>query len=83
MSIGGPHEVLPPHGFVDLAFEEDDGWVLMDYKTDRVAEDVTPVATRYERQIGAYQEAIGASGVAVKGAGLWFSATGAVWFPSA
>lgn len=36
-------------GVVDLAFEEEDGWVVVDYKTD-----VKPDLDAYERQVRAY-----------------------------
>jgi hypothetical protein len=47
-------------GFVDLLFEDDDGLVIVDYKTDRIpsAGAVQAVATRYLPQIAAYSAAI-------------------------
>ena len=63
-------------GFVDLAFEEEDGWVIVDYKTDRVAGKTTTLLSRYRPQLNAYRSALSAAGVAVKDAGLWFSETG-------
>jgi ATP-dependent exoDNAse (exonuclease V) beta subunit len=45
-------------GIVDLAFEEDGRWLVVDYKTDReLAEDPEGNA-RYTRQVGAYAAAI-------------------------
>ena len=42
-------------GFVDLLFEEDDGLVIVDYKTDSVEpEDVEDAANRYSLQAGSY-----------------------------
>ncbi len=42
-------------GVVDLAFKEEEGWVLVDYKTDR---DVSPSAlSRYLPQLEAYRRA--------------------------
>ena len=47
------------HGFIDLLFEEDDGLVVVDYKTDAVTEAQLPeVVDRYRLQGGAYAHAI-------------------------
>ena len=56
------------HGFIDLLFEEDDGLVVVDYKTDAVSqEDVRNAVARYRLQGGAYAYAIGkATGKPVK-----------------
>ena len=43
-------------GVVDLAFEEDGRWVVVDYKTDR--ELVTSGESRYRRQVALYASAI-------------------------
>jgi hypothetical protein len=40
-------------GVIDLAFKEDDGWVLVDWKTDRSPTEET--VHRYERQLQVYQ----------------------------
>ena len=43
------------HGFIDLLFEEPDGLVIVDYKTDSVpAEEVDRAVERYRLQGGAY-----------------------------
>ena len=43
------------YGFIDLLFEEDDGLVIVDYKTDAVSASETPEAVlRYRLQGGAY-----------------------------
>lgn len=57
-------------GFADLAFEEADGWVVVDYKTDRVNGEVAQLGIHYERQVEAYRDALSASGIKVKDAGL-------------
>ena len=56
------------HGFVDLLFEEDDGLVVVDYKTDTVTEAELPnAAERYRLQGGAYALAVShATGQQVK-----------------
>ncbi len=47
------------HGFIDLLFEEEDGLVVVDYKTDAVTEAQLPeVIDRYRLQGGAYARAI-------------------------
>ena len=47
------------HGFIDLLFEEQDGLVVVDYKTDAVTEAQLPeVVDRYRLQGGAYAHAI-------------------------
>ncbi len=48
------------HGFIDLLFEEQDGLVVVDYKTDAVTEAQLPdIMDRYRLQGGAYAHAIG------------------------
>ena len=48
------------HGFIDLVFEEQDGLVVVDYKTDAVTEEQLPdVMHRYRLQGGAYAHTIG------------------------
>ena len=47
------------HGFIDLLFEEEDGLVVVDYKTDSVqAADTADSVSRYRMQGGAYAHAI-------------------------
>lgn len=44
-------------GVIDLAFREEDGWVLVDYKTDRTAgRDPLRIAQRYVPQLRLYAE---------------------------
>jgi len=51
----GDYELI--QGIVDLYFEEDDGFVLVDYKTDRVA-NADELAERYRIQLMYYARAI-------------------------
>jgi len=45
-------------GSVDLAFKEDGGWVLVDYKTDRVAAGgADAFLEKYSAQLRMYREA--------------------------
>ena len=55
-------------GFIDLLFEEDDGLVVVDYKTDSIDADRTQEAMlRYELQAGSYGLAVQkATGMKVK-----------------
>ena len=47
------------HGFIDLLFEEEDGLVVVDYKTDSVrASDLPEAVNRYRLQGGAYSHAV-------------------------
>ena len=56
------------HGFIDLLFEEPDGLVVVDYKTDSVNEDrVEDAVDKYRLQGGAYAYAVSrATGKRVK-----------------
>ncbi len=47
------------HGFIDLLFEEEEGLVVVDYKTDSIAGEEAPDAVqRYRLQGGAYAHAL-------------------------
>lgn len=61
-------------GIIDLYFEEDDGIVLVDFKTDKIgADDVEHRSQNYEQQIELYAEAIESiTGKAVKERYLYF-----------
>ena len=67
-------------GFVDLAFEEADGWVLADYKTDAVPAaaqgGVRLLLERYRPQVDEYRRAATATGMQVAACGLWLAADG-------
>lgn len=45
-------------GVVDLAFEEDGAWVVVDYKTDR---EMSGAEEQYQRQVAAYAAAVSAA----------------------
>ncbi len=51
-------ETILIQGIIDVFFEEEDGLVLVDYKTDSVAS-MEQLWNRYETQMDYYQEAIG------------------------
>ena len=50
-------EMILVQGIIDVFFEEDDGIILMDYKTDKVDED-KDLVLRYEKQLKLYKDAI-------------------------
>lgn len=54
----GDYQII--QGIIDCLFEEEDGWVVLDYKTDRVSNIVDvkqEMASRYGVQLAVYQEA--------------------------
>lgn len=62
-------------GAIDLAFEEDDGWVIVDYKTDTVpaGSDINDAAAKYAGQVDIYKKAFEmATGRQVKEKALYF-----------
>ncbi len=64
-------------GKIDLLFEEDGGWVLVDYKTDKVPPDGPRLfAERYRAQIQEYRAALRELGMTVKAAYLLLARTG-------
>jgi ATP-dependent helicase/nuclease subunit A len=73
----GPERV--EEGKIDLLFEETDGWVLVDYKTDHLPKDqegATSLARKYGGQVNAYVTALIALGIRVKSAYLLLARTG-------
>jgi len=68
-------------GVIDLAYRTEDGWVLVDYKSDRVYGPPADALTDdhpYAQQIRTYAESWTAVlGEPVHRAGLWFADTGA------
>jgi ATP-dependent helicase/nuclease subunit A len=71
-------DVEPPtlvRGAIDLIFAEEDGWVLVDYKTDRITSSTTAedLALAYAPQVRLYSKAWErATGDKVNEAGLYF-----------
>ncbi|HZG57009.1 UvrD-helicase domain-containing protein [Paenibacillus sp.] len=62
------------NGVIDLVFEEEDGWVIVDFKTDAMSAAQEPAyLERYAPQVAAYAEFWRRmSGEHVKETGLWF-----------
>jgi ATP-dependent helicase/nuclease subunit A len=57
--LDGDHQII--QGIVDCLFEEEGGWVLLDYKTDNVyglADVEQEMGVRYGVQLAVYQEAV-------------------------
>ena len=50
-------EIVLVQGIIDAYFEEEDGFVLVDYKTDR-ADDVNELIEKYRVQLAYYQKAL-------------------------
>ena len=74
----GPNRYV--EGFVDLAFEEADGWILADYKTDAVPAaaqgGIDRLLERYRPQVEEYRRAAAATGMQVAACGLWLATDG-------
>jgi ATP-dependent helicase/nuclease subunit A len=51
---GGPDETIL-QGAIDLAFEEDSGWTIVDYKSDTVAGNLPELVAFYKPQIELYR----------------------------
>ena len=57
-AVGIPsNETLLVQGSADCCFEEDGGWILLDYKTDR-ADDADALIARYRPQLTLYAKAL-------------------------
>ena len=67
-------------GKIDLLFEEEDGWVLVDYKTDWVSENKAEATdyfrSKYSSQINEYRNALQALSVNVASAYILLARTG-------
>ncbi len=75
----GPAETLLT-GAIDLVFEEDSGWVLIDYKSDTVAGNRDALVRFYEPQIAHYRQRWRELTRRPTRAGLFFVQTGeTVW----
>jgi ATP-dependent helicase/nuclease subunit A len=78
-----PSETLL-QGAIDLAFEEESGWVLVDYKSDTVAGNLDDLVAFYSPQIALYRRYWEKLTGRPTKAGLYFVSTGQeVWPPDA
>jgi len=75
---GGPLPEMILRGVIDLVFLEPDGWVIVDYKTDRrPADQLSDLVERYREQVRLYGEAWeNLTGEKVAEAGLFFTHSG-------
>lgn len=73
--VDGVQKPLLLRGIIDLVFEEPDGWVLIDYKTDKVSEEFLPaLVEKYREQVFAYSRAwLRVVGGRMKEQGLFFT----------
>ena len=57
---GGENDWVMIQGVIDAAIEEEDGWILIDYKTDRVDPEkgVEQLKQRYQIQLDYYKQAL-------------------------
>ena len=79
---GGPGLTLL-QGAIDLLFEEEDGWVLVDYKSDAVGENRDSLVRFYAPQVALYSRYWERLTGRPTRAGLFFVATGeTVWVPA-
>lgn len=76
----GPDPVLL-QGAIDLAFEEDDGWVLVDYKSDTVSGNLDALVRFYTPQIAVYRRSWQRLTGRPAKAGLYFIHTGELVWP--
>lgn len=76
-SAGSPRTKIL-QGVIDLLFEQGDGWVIVDFKTDAFEADREgEFAAYYQPQVQKYVEVWGQTfGMQVKEAGLYFTRTG-------
>jgi ATP-dependent helicase/nuclease subunit A len=61
-SAGAAAEAAAPfvtvlRGVIDLVYEQEGGWKLVDYKTDRILIDASELVARYGSQVVRYREA--------------------------
>ena len=76
-TIAAPSEDAPSvitNGIIDLLFQDDGRWILVDYKSNATADDVMVAA--FAPQLQRYVEMLGAAGVNVVEAWLLFTSTG-------
>ncbi|HSD72963.1 MAG TPA: UvrD-helicase domain-containing protein [Thermoanaerobaculia bacterium] len=78
---GGPDRTLL-QGAIDLAFEEDSGWVLVDYKSDTIVGNLEELVAFYSPQIGLYRRYWEKLTGRPTKAGLYFVSTGQEIWPT-
>jgi len=78
---GGPAETVL-QGAIDLAFEEDCGWVLVDYKSDTIVDNLDELVAYYSPQIELYRSYWEKLTGRPTKAGLYFVSTGQEVWPA-
>jgi len=78
----GPPETLL-QGAIDLVFEEDSGWTLVDYKSDTITDNLDELVAFYSPQIELYRRYWGELTGRPTKAGLFFVQTGDEVWPEA
>jgi ATP-dependent helicase/nuclease subunit A len=82
LSGGASETVL--QGAIDLVFEEDSGWVLVDYKSDTVSGNLEEFVAFYRPQVNLYRRYWERLAGRPTRAGLFFVHSGEeVWLPAA
>ena len=75
---------VPVHGSIDLVYRDDQGWHVVDFKSDRLdGASAAEIAGGYHVQIGLYQLALGAAVGALPRASLLFLRSGELIEPDA
>ncbi|HEY6065820.1 MAG TPA: PD-(D/E)XK nuclease family protein, partial [Thermoanaerobaculia bacterium] len=77
----GPARTLL-QGAIDLVFEEESGWVLVDYKSDTIAGNLEELVAFYSPQIGLYRRYWEKLTGRPTKAGLYFLSTGQEVWPA-
>ena len=84
LELGDGPETVLLQGVIDLAFEEDDGWTLVDYKSDTVSGGLDALVRFYTPQVRIYRRYWERLTGRPARAGLYFVSTGeAVWIGGA
>jgi ATP-dependent helicase/nuclease subunit A len=78
---GGPAETVL-QGAIDLAFEEDSGWFIVDYKSDAIADNLDELVAYYSPQIELYRSYWEKLTGRPTKAGLYFVSTGQEVWPA-
>jgi ATP-dependent helicase/nuclease subunit A len=82
LGLGEGPETVVLQGAIDLVFEEDDGWALIDYKSDTVAGNRDALVAFYTPQVAIYRRYWERLTGRPTRAGLFFIDTGETVWPS-
>jgi len=78
LGFEGAGETVVVQGVIDLCFKENGGWVILDYKTDRLSPDTAQeAAVGYKKQLDLYEKALaGITGIPVLKRYIYFLRAG-------